>query len=87
MLPLTSICSCYCCCSANPLTFRYLEAGLLSGADAAALRHSINVACKQLGSNGAVPALKLCEAFGIPDHLLAAPIAFNWRAMGESLYN
>lgn len=66
---------------------RYLEAGLLNGADAAALRASINIACKQLGSNGAAPALKLCEAFGIPDHLLAAPIAFNWRAMGESVYN
>lgn len=60
----------------------YLEAGVLTGADAAALRGSVNRACKQLGGGGAAPALALCQAFGIPDHLLAAPIAFNWRTIG-----
>jgi acyl-CoA oxidase len=60
----------------------YLAAGVLNGADAAALRAAVNKACRQLGGNGARPALVLCEAFGIPDHLLAAPIAFNWRRMG-----
>lgn len=60
----------------------YLAAGVLNGADAAALRAAVNKACRQLGGNGAKPALVLCEAFGIPDHLLAAPIAFNWRRMG-----
>ncbi len=60
----------------------YLAAGVLTGADAAALRAAVNRACKQLGGNGAAPALALCEAFGIPDHLLAAPIAFNWHTMG-----
>lgn len=66
---------------------RYLEAGLLTAADAAALRAAVNKACRQLGGKGGRPALALCEAFGIPDHLLAAPIAANWRAMGETLYN
>jgi acyl-CoA oxidase len=60
----------------------YLAAGVLNGADAAALRAAVNKACRQLGGNGGRPALVLCEAFGIPDHLLAAPIAFNWRRMG-----
>eukprot|EP00882_Tetradesmus_deserticola_P012097 GHRQ01012816.1.p1 GENE.GHRQ01012816.1~~GHRQ01012816.1.p1 ORF type:complete len:645 (+),score=319.12 GHRQ01012816.1:546-2480(+) len=65
---------------------RYLQVGLLNGADAAALRLAVNKACRQLGGGGAAaPALKLCEAFGIPEHLLAAPIAKNWRAIGQSL--
>lgn len=60
----------------------YLAAGVLNGADAAALRAAVNRALRLLGANGAKPALVLCEGFGIPDHLLAAPIAFNWRTMG-----
>lgn len=60
----------------------YLAAGVLTGADAAALRAAVNRACRQLGGDGAGPALVLCKAFDIPDHLLAAPIAFNWRTMG-----
>lgn len=60
----------------------YLAAGVLNGADAAALRAAVNRACRQLGGNGAKPALVLCKGFGVPDHLLAAPIAFNWRTMG-----
>ncbi|KAF6252133.1 acyl-CoA dehydrogenase/oxidase [Scenedesmus sp. NREL 46B-D3] len=65
---------------------RYLQVGLLNGADAAALRLAVNAACRQLGGGGpAAPALKLCEAFGIPEHLLAAPIAKNWREIGQTL--
>jgi acyl-CoA oxidase len=60
----------------------YLAAGVLTGADVAALRAAVNKACRQLGGNGARAALVLCDAFGIPDHLLAAPIAFNWRTIG-----
>jgi hypothetical protein len=63
-----------------------LQVGLLNGADAAALRLSVNRACRQLGSGGkAAPALKLCEAFAIPEHLLAAPIAKNWHEIGQTL--
>jgi hypothetical protein len=63
-----------------------LQVGLLNGADAAALRLSVNRACRQLGSGGlAAPALELCKAFAIPEHLLAAPIAKNWREIGQTL--
>jgi acyl-CoA oxidase len=60
---------------------RLLGAGVLAGSDVAALRAAVNEACHVLGGAGAGPALKLCEGFGIPDHLLQAPIAFNWRDM------
>jgi hypothetical protein len=33
----------------------------------------------------AAPALKLCGAFAIPEHLLSAPIAKNWREIGQTL--
>jgi acyl-CoA oxidase len=62
----------------------YLSSGLLTGPDAAALRGAVNRACRQLGGGGAAPALRLCAGFGIPDHLLAVPIAFDWRTMGAA---
>jgi len=37
--------------------------------------------CEDLCSNNARDALDSCAAFGIPDHLLQAPIAFDWRKM------
>lgn len=75
----TDICNSFFC---TPL----LQVGLLNGADAAALRLAVNKACRQLGRGGcAAPALKLCDAFAIPEHLLAAPIAQNWREMGQTL--
>lgn len=61
-----------------------LAAGLVGPADAEALRLAVNRACRAL-CRGAPPAcLKLCDAFGIPDHLLQAPIAFDWRSMGAA---
>jgi acyl-CoA oxidase len=60
-----------------------LARGAIGGADAEALRGAVNSMCRALGGGGArAPALALCDAFGIPDHLIQAPIAFNWRAMG-----
>jgi len=59
-----------------------LAAGVIGAADVAALRQAVNDACKELGGNGAKPVLRLCEGFAIPDHLLQAPIAFDWRSMG-----
>ncbi|KAI8467025.1 MAG: acyl-CoA dehydrogenase/oxidase C-terminal [Monoraphidium minutum] len=60
-----------------------LAAGALDGSGAEALRGAVNGMCRTLGSGGArAPALLLCEGFQIPDHLLQAPAAFNWRAMG-----
>ncbi|GBF88240.1 hypothetical protein Rsub_00952 [Raphidocelis subcapitata] len=61
-----------------------LASGAICGAGAEALRGAVNAACRALGGGGArAPALVLCEAFGIPDHLLRAPIAFNWRDIGR----
>lgn len=64
---------------------RLLAAGAATGADVEALRGAVNGMCRALGGGGArAQALVLCEAFEIPDHLLQAPAAFNWRAMGSA---
>jgi len=60
----------------------YLAGGALPGAAVAPLRKKINALCGQLSANGAAQALALCDAFGIPDHLLQAPIALqSWRTI------
>jgi acyl-CoA oxidase len=50
------------------------------------LRAALNAQLRELGGgNGSVglaPALALVNGFGIPDHLLAAPIAYDWRKIG-----
>lgn len=46
------------------------------------MRAAVNGACRQLAIGGRnAPVLRLVEAFGIPDDLLAAPIAFDWTSM------
>jgi acyl-CoA oxidase len=63
-----------------------LARGLMTGADAAALRHAVNGACRELMAGGrGCAALRLCDSFGVPPHLLAAPIAVNWREIGATL--
>jgi acyl-CoA oxidase len=61
-------------------------AGAARGGGAAALRAALNAQLRELGGgNGSVglaPALALVDGFGIPDHLLAAPIAYDWRKIG-----
>lgn len=58
-------------------------AGALPPAAVPALRAKINDLCGQLAADGGRLALALCDGFGIPDHLLQAPIAFpnGWRNM------
>jgi hypothetical protein len=46
-----------------------------------AARLQVNALCRRLGANGAALALQLCDSFGIPDHLLQAPIATDWKAI------
>mmetsp|Transcript_11803 Transcript_11803/g.32165 ORF Transcript_11803/g.32165 Transcript_11803/m.32165 type:complete len:632 (-) Transcript_11803:1268-3163(-) len=60
----------------------YLEAGIMDTADRISLRERVNGAFDILVADGGRLALGLCEAFGIPDHLLQAPIAFDWRRTG-----
>ncbi|KAK9843434.1 hypothetical protein WJX81_002331 [Elliptochloris bilobata] len=61
----------------------FLAAGALTSAQAPLLRSEVNGLCAALMAGDGRPALALCAAFGIPDHCLAAPIAFDWRAIGE----
>ncbi|CAL5219457.1 g1292 [Coccomyxa viridis] len=61
----------------------YLAAGVADGGHAAAVRSAVNAACAVLSSDGGWAALRLAESFGIPDHCLQAPIAFDWRQIGS----
>lgn len=56
-----------------------LTAGALSRADAHALRGQINDICAAFAANGGSVAVELCQGFGIPEHLIQAPIASDWR--------
>ena len=59
----------------------YLAAGALSGGHMKAIRSLVNQACAALAANRGALALRLCEGFGIPEHLIAAPIARDWRSI------
>lgn len=65
----------------------YLSRGALCPRGFAQLREAHNAACTGLCSGGEdAPALKLADGFGIPEHLIAAPIATgDWKTMGEGL--
>ena len=60
----------------------YLATGALKAKLAPAVRLAVNGTCAALSAQGGKPALLLCDGFGVPDHLLAAPIAFDWKAIG-----
>lgn len=58
----------------------YLSTGALSGDAMKAVHAKVNALCRELGAGNGRLALALCDGFGIPDHLLQAPIAIgNWR--------
>ena len=60
----------------------YLAGGALPGAAVGPLRVKVNALCAELAGNGAKTALALCDGFGIPEHLLQAPIALkDWRSI------
>lgn len=60
----------------------YLAGGALPGSAVAPLRRKINALCGELSRDGAKKALALCDGFGIPAHLLQAPIALrDWRSI------
>ena len=58
----------------------YLAAGALPGSAAAPLRAATNELCRRLGAGGGRLALALCDGWGIPGHLIQAPVALaSWR--------
>ncbi|CAK0741867.1 hypothetical protein CVIRNUC_001356 [Coccomyxa viridis] len=61
----------------------FLAAGVMDGSHAAGVRAAVNSACAVLSADGGWAALRLAESFGIPDHCLQAPIAFDWRQIGS----
>jgi len=63
----------------------YLASGAFAPADAAAVRAAVNAACGALSADGGWAALRLADGFGIPDHCLDAPIAFDWRQIGSDV--
>ena len=59
----------------------YMGCGLMSHDEGNAITEMVDNLCEDLCKNDARDALDLCSAFGIPDHLIQAPIAFDWRKM------
>ena len=57
----------------------YLGAGALDSGAIRSVREHVNAACALLGAHKGALALRLCDGFGVPDHLIAAPIAQDWR--------
>lgn len=73
------LCSLYGLCRVEKGLETYFATGALPASAAAALRRQILALCAQLNADGGRLALALCDGFGIPDHLLQAPIAHGWR--------
>lgn len=61
-----------------------LAHGAMQAQHAAVVRLAVNHVCAALSAHNGRAALLLCEGFGIPDHLILAPIAFDWKAIGSS---
>eukprot|EP01023_Acetabularia_acetabulum_P007532 TRINITY_DN1327_c1_g2_i2.p1 TRINITY_DN1327_c1_g2~~TRINITY_DN1327_c1_g2_i2.p1 ORF type:complete len:625 (+),score=114.18 TRINITY_DN1327_c1_g2_i2:63-1937(+) len=59
----------------------YLGEGLLLKGDLNFVRNRIHQIFGLMWQNNAELAKKLCDGFGLPDHLVQAPIAFNWRTI------
>lgn len=60
----------------------FLASRALRPDQAGAVRLAVNSLCRQLVADGGVAMLALCDGFGVPDELLAAPIARDWTAIG-----
>lgn len=66
----------------NPSIKISSSTGALAPATIKAVHASVNGLCRQLGADRGRLALALCDGFGIPDHLLQAPVAVSggdWR--------
>jgi len=87
--PLERLCLLYGLCSVENHLATYLEHGVLQPRAVPVLRRKINDLCGYFAKDGAAVALSLCDGFGIPSHLLQAPIALGggcggWHDIGLS---
>ena len=57
----------------------WLASSTLSGQDVKVISDDMRAICRELVTGPNIAALTLCEGFGIPDHCLQAPIAFDWK--------
>lgn len=64
------------------MKFALPHAGALQAPQAAAVRLGVNKLCQDLSAEGGKAIWALCDGFGIPDELLFAPIAFDWKLIG-----
>ncbi|GAX74251.1 hypothetical protein CEUSTIGMA_g1700.t1 [Chlamydomonas eustigma] len=62
----------------------FLGAGVLSQSDCLLLRSSLHGIYATLSADGGRLAHLLCEGFGIPEPLITAPIAKDWKLMGAN---
>eukprot|EP01025_Chloroclados_australasicus_P006951 TRINITY_DN12201_c0_g1_i2.p1 TRINITY_DN12201_c0_g1~~TRINITY_DN12201_c0_g1_i2.p1 ORF type:complete len:635 (+),score=72.29 TRINITY_DN12201_c0_g1_i2:57-1907(+) len=62
----------------------YLGEGILLKGDLNVIRNRIHYIFGLMWMNDAKLAKQLCDGFGLPDHLVQAPIAFDWRAIQTS---
>ena len=81
--PMEKLCILYGLCRIEAGMTTYLEHGALPGQAVSSIRQSIHTLCSYFVSSNASIAHSLCDAFGIPDHLLQAPIAVDtWHNIG-----
>jgi acyl-CoA oxidase len=57
----------------------FYSSGALPLGSQSCLREAQLQLCSQLAAGGGVTLLELCDGFGIPDHCIQAPIAFDWH--------
>lgn len=57
----------------------YFCEGVLSPAKLESLRQAINDLCAKVCGNDGERLVRYCAGFGIPEHLITAPIAKSWR--------
>lgn len=60
----------------------FLGSGALTSGDLEGIRAALHEIYRVLSSNGGRLALKLCDGFGIPEPMITAPIAKDWRQVG-----
>ena len=76
---LQSLCLLFGVSSVHRAADFYLSGGALPAGSLPGLRAAVIALCSRLMADGVL--WELCNGFGIPDHCLQAPIAFDWRLL------